>query len=338
LQFRRYKDAQIFIFDKGGSFLAATVGVSGGYYELGNTKRGLAFQPLAQVDVEAEKIWAAEWIQGLLANEQVTITPQVKQAVWEALTALANMPKEQRTLTGLYALMQNAELRQALSTYTLNGPFGHILDAEHETECDDVWQCYEMEELMTMPSIIAPILSYLFHRLEKRFTGAPTLLVLDEAWLFLDHPVFAGKIRNWLKSLRKHNVSVVFATQSVEDALASNIASALLESCPARILLPNDRVLEPKIRESYEKLGLNERQMQILATAVPKRQYYYVSRLGNRLFDLELGPVALAFCAAASQEDKSLIKKMLTDHGRERFLEYYLQDRGLKWAWDAIAE
>ena len=217
-------------------------------------------------------------------------------------------------------------------TYTLNGPFGHLLDADNEQECDDVWQCYEMEGLMSTPSVVAPVLSYLFHRLEKRFTGNPTLLVLDEAWIYLDHPVFSAKIRDWLKTLRKFNVSVVFATQSIEDALSTNISSVLFESCPSRILLPNDRILEPNVRSSYEKLGLNERQLQILSMATPKQQYYYQSRLGNRLFHIELGPIALAFCAASCAEDKFLVRELLNKYGREKFLAEYLKTQGLEWA------
>lgn len=331
LQFRRYENAQVFVFDKGGSFLATTAGVGGGYYELGNVEGGLAFQPLAAIDQESERIWAAEWIHGLLMNEKIIVNPDVKHTIWEALISLAHMPKHQRTITGLCALVQNNVLRQALLTYTLSGPFGHLLDADYEQECDEIWQCYETEELMSTPSVIAPVLSYLFHRLEKRFTGAPTLLILDEAWLYLDHPIFSAKIREWLKTLRKFNVSVVFATQSIEDALRTNIASVLLESCPSRILLPNDRILEPNIRSSYEKLGLNERQLQILSTATPKQQYYYQSRLGNRLFDVELGPLALAFCGASRSEDKFLVKEILHKYGREKFLVEYLQTKNLKW-------
>lgn len=332
LQFRRYKNAQVFIFDKGGSFLAPTAGVGGGYYELGVNNNGLAFQPLANIDIENEKIWAAEWLIGLLINEKIVVTPDIKQMLWDALNGLAYMPREQRTLTGLCAMVQNNMIRQALSTYTISGPFGHLLDADFEQQCDEIWQCYEMEELMNIPSVIAPILSYLFHRLEKKFMGVPTLLILDEAWLFLDHPVFADKIRDWLKTLRKYNVSVVFATQSVEDALRSNIAPALLEACASRILLPNDRILEPSIKTSYEKLGLNSRQLQILAAAIPKRQYYYQSRLGNRLFNLELGPIALAFCAASRPEDKSLIRELLKQFPHNIFLQHYLKNKQLDWA------
>jgi type IV secretory pathway VirB4 component len=98
-------------------------------------------------------------------------------------------------------------------------------------------QGFEMQELMHTKSAVLPVLTYLFHRLDERFDGAPTLLILDEAWAFLDDPTFAGRIREWLKTLRKKNVSVVFATQSLSDIQGSGIAPALIESCPSRIFL-----------------------------------------------------------------------------------------------------
>ena len=160
-----------------------------------------------------------------------------------------------------------------------------------------------MEELMHSKGLIAPVLTYLFHRLEARFTGAPTFLVLDEAWVFLDDPMFASRIREWLKVLRKKNVSVIFATQSLADIANSPIAPAIIESCLSRIFLPNSRAMEPQQKEAYERFGLNNRQIQIIASATPKREYYFQSHGGNRLFDLQLGPVALAFCGAGSEQD-----------------------------------
>src|SRR3546814_18673851 len=94
---------------------------------------------------------------------------------------------------------------------------------------------------MGQGGVVAPVLSYLFHRLEARFTGRPTLLILDEAWVFLDHPLFAARIREWLKVLRKRNVAVVFATQSLADIADSSIAPAIIESCPQRLLPPTDK-------------------------------------------------------------------------------------------------
>ena len=340
MQFLRYKDAQVFVFDKGGSFYVPTVMAGGHYYEVGSHEEsGLMFQPLAHIDDQAERVWAADWVQGLLLNENISMTPEIKDAIWQALTGLASAPQVQRTLTGLNALIQNADIRRALDTYTLGGPFGDILDADHEVFYQKRWQCFEMEALMNMPQVIAPVLGYLFHVLEKRFDGRPTLLVLDEAWLFLDHPLFAGKIKAWLKTLRKKNVSVIFATQSVDDTLSSSIAASLIESCPSRIYLPNDRAEEPHICQAYAALGLNDRQIHILANALPKRQYYFESHIGNALFELNLSPLALSICAAATPEQRKQVRNMVLQ--ASEYLVYvstYLQQTHQQWAWDIIKE
>ncbi|MOA22873.1 Type IV secretion system protein virB4 [compost metagenome] len=176
------------------------------------------------------------------------------------------------------------------------------------------------------------VLGYLFARFDERFDGAPTLLILDEAWLFLDDPVFAARIRQWLKTLRKKNVSVIFATQSLADIQNSSIAPAIVESCASRIFLPNPQATEPQIRVIYESFGLNRRQIDIVAQAVPKRDYYYQSRLGNRLFDLDLGPVALAFAGASSPQDQRDIDRVLRVAGLPGFAAAWLRHSSLDWA------
>ncbi len=183
---------------------------------------------------------------------------------------------------------------------------------------------------------MAAVLSYLFARFEERFDGAPTLLILDEAWLFLDDPLFAARIRQWLKTLRKKNVSVIFATQSLADIKDSSIAAAIIESCASRIFLPNPQAGEPQIRGIYQGFGLNDRQIEIIAQATPKRDYYYQSRLGNRLFDLDLGPVALAFAASASPAEQREIDRILQASSAAAFAPAWLRHRGLDWAADLL--
>ncbi len=248
LQFRRYAKSQVFVFDKGLSARAAVLALGGQHHRLGSgaEEGALAFQPLREIDQPDERGWAAEWVVALLAHENVTVTPEVKDAVWSALGSLASAPIEERTLTGLVSLLQSNALKAALTPYTLEGPFGRLLDAaESEFSFGDV-QCFETEELMRSAGAVAPVLTYLFHRLEDNFDGRPTLLILDEAWIYLDHPLFAARIREWLKVLRKKNVAVLFATQSLADIAGSPIAPAIIESCPQRIFLPNDRAIEPQ--------------------------------------------------------------------------------------------
>lgn len=331
LQFRRYPGSRVFAFDMGRSMRATVLGLGGEHYDLG-VDGAIAFQPLARIDEEGCRSWAAEWIEGRLLQEGVVVGPDEKAAIWSALGSLAGAPVEQRTLTGLSVLLQSNALRQALAPYVLGGAHGNLLDADLDYLSMANVQCFEMEELMHSKPAVLAVLGYLFARLEERFDGAPSLLILDESWLFLDDPLFAARIRQWLKTLRKKNVSVIFATQSLADIKDSTIAPAIIESCASRIFLPNPQATEPQIRTIYEGFGLNARQIEIVATAQPKRDYYYQSRAGNRLFDLDLGPVALAFASASTPQDQRAIDSVLRDAGVPGFAAAWLRHRGLDWA------
>jgi type IV secretion system protein VirB4 len=337
MQFRRYRDAQLYIFDKGYSARAAVLAMGGRHHALGDGAASLAFQPLRGIDREEERSWAADWVAGLVAHEGVAVTPDIKDAIWSALRSLATAPRAERTLTGLSLLLQSNALKAAIQPFTLEGPHGRLLDAAEEGLALGSIECFETEALMGQASVVEPVLSYLFHRLEARFDGRPTLLILDEAWIFLDNPVFAARIREWLKVLRKKNVAVIFATQSLADIAGSSIAPAIIESCPQRILLPNDRAVEPQSRAAYSSFGLNDAQIELVARAAPKRQYYLQSARGNRLFELGLGPVALAFCGASDPAVQARIDALLAEYGEADFAAHFLRDVGLDWAADLLA-
>jgi type IV secretory pathway VirB4 component len=232
-------------------------------------------------------------------------------------------------------LLQSQSLKRALQPYCLGGPFGRLLDAETERLGTSSVQVFETEGLIGTGAAPA-VLSYLFHRIEGQLDGRPTLLIIDEGWLALDDEGFAGQIREWLKTLRKKNASVIFATQSLSDIDGSAIAPAIIESCPTRLFLPNERAIEPQISAIYQRFGLNDRQIEILARATPKRDYYCQSRRGNRLFELGLEEFALAFTAASSKSDQAMIDRVLAEHGREGFAAGWLAARGLGWAADLV--
>ena len=342
LQFRRYPEAQVFAFDFGRSMRAAALAMEGDWHDLGGAISGesaefVSLQPLAGIDDISERGWAAEWVASILSREKVDVTPETKDHIWTALTSLASAPVDERTLTGLSVLLQSNVLKRALQPYCLGGPYDRLLDAENERLGTSSIQVFETDGLIG--TAVAPaVLSYLFHRIEGRFDGRPTLLIIDEGWLALDDADFAGKLREWLKTLRKKNASVVFATQSLADIDGSAIAPAIIESCPTRILLPNDRAIEPQIMAVYRRFGLNDRQIEILARAIPKRDYYCQSRRGNRLFELGLGEIALAFTAASSKADQALIDRVLAEHGQAGFVTGLLKARELVWACDLIPQ
>lgn len=342
LQFRRYPGAQVFAFDFGGSIRAAALAMGGDWHDLGGSltdgaASSVSLQPLARVHETHERAWAADWIAAILAREGVTITPEVKEHLWTALTSLASAPVPERTLTGLAVLLQSNDLKQALRPFCVGGAYGRLLDAEGEQLGEAAVQAFETEGLIGGGAAPA-VLAYLFHRIGDRLDGRPTLLIVDEGWLALDDDGFAAQLREWLKTLRKKNASVVFATQSLADIDGSAIAPAIIESCQTRLLLPNERAIEPQITAIYRRFGLNDRQIEILSRATPKRDYYCQSRRGNRLFELGLSEVALALCAASSKTDQAAIEAILAEHGRDGFLPAWLRARDVGWAADLIPD
>ena len=329
LQWFRYPDARVVVCATARSARAATLAAGGAWRAL-EPGGDLALQPLARIDEAAERTWAAEWLADTARLAGVEPTPRVREEIWGALSALAAGPVSQRTLTVFRALVQDRTVAAALEPLTLKGPHGALLDGADDQLEPTRFDTFELETLLATPSAVAPVLSALFHGLERSFDGRPTLLVLDEAWLFLDQTLFAAKIREWLKTLRKKRVAVVFATQSLDDVAASTIASSLVEACPTQVFLPNPRAMEPSSAELYRGFGLNRRQLELLAFATPKRAYYWRQPQGRRLFDLKLSGAALAFCGASSPEDQTLIDQTLQRVGPSGFARAFLHAKGLQ--------
>jgi type IV secretion system protein TrbE len=334
-QFFRYPRAQVYVFDKGYSAWPLVQASGGKHYDIMGEFGGPSFCPLEQIDDQNERLWAGEWLESLCVLQGLTLNPHHRRQITHALSLLVDSPS--RTLTDLlHGPLQEPSLREALDRYTLDGPLGSLLDSSEDSLREDIFQVFELEHLMqggaSAGRNIVPVLLYLFHRIEQNLDGRPTLIVLDEAWTFIDNPLFADKIRDWLKTLRKKNACVVFATQSVSDILDKPITAAILESSPTKILLPNPEARAVNVAETYKRIGLSERQIEILAMAVPKKHYYYMSPLGNRLFDLGLGPTALAFVGATGKEDLGRIRELREEFGSDWPAEWLWQRRAFEQA------
>ncbi|WP_428411889.1 conjugal transfer protein TrbE [Pararhizobium sp.] len=317
-QFRRYEHAQIFAFDKGHSLMPLTLAAGGNHYDIGGDRdtneRRLSFCPLWDLNTDSDRAWASEWIETLVTMQGITITPDHRNAISRQISLMA--AAQGRSLSDFVSGVQMREIKDALHHYTVDGPMGQLLDAEEDGLTLRAFQCFEIEQLMNLGErSLVPVLTYLFRRIEKRLDGSPSLIVLDEAWLMLGHPVFRAKIREWLKVLRKANCAVVLATQSISDAERSGIIDVLKESCPTKICLPNGAAREAGTREFYERIGFNERQIEIVANAIPKREYYVATPEGRRLFDMSLGPVALSFVGASGKDDLKRIRALNSEHG-----------------------
>src|SRR5262249_2771390 len=175
---------------------------------------------------------------------------------------------------------------------------------------------------------VIPVLLYLFHWIDRRCRqGLPTLLAIDEAWLMLLRSRFALTLEEWLRTKRRQNARVVLATQSLSDIERAPQRAILVESCQTKIFLPNAEARTAQSAAAYRALGLNERQIDTLAQLVPKKHYLYTSPYGRRLFDLQLGPVALAFTGVNDRVDVRRVRALITAHGEE-WPAYWLLERG----------
>ena len=328
-QFRRYKDACIFAFDKGMSMFPLVSAAGGTHYHIAGDDSQLAFCPLRYIDTDAEQAWAEDWITTLATLQKVDIKPEHRTAIHNAVTQIRNSPEQHRTLSNLYHYLQHQELKEAIQHYTNQGAMGKLLDAPSDSMTLENYTVFEIENLMNLgEENLIPVLLYIFHRIEKAFKGQPSMLILDEAWIMLGHPVFQQKIREWLKVLRKANCAVVLATQSLSDAQQSGILDVLSESCPTKIFLANEDAGKDTQKGLYHGLGLNSAQVKIIANAEPKREYYVTSSQGYRLIDLSLSPLALSFVGASGKKDIAIIKKLKTEHGAA-WPRIWLSERGI---------
>lgn len=336
-QWLKYKNARVFIFDKGASSKVPTYCNGGIFYNLGID--AITFQPLRRVGlleneeleeaktrINTEIEWCFSWILDIFIQENLILTPRQKDKVWEALELISNSDVSHRTLTTFATFLADPDLREALNPYLITGAMGKYFDANDENIQSSDWNVFEMNQILQNKKTLVPLLMYLFHIIELQLNGEPTLIVLDECWAFFDNPTFAEKIREWLKVLRKKNTSVIFATQELGDILNSPLFTAINDACKSKIFLANPNAKTEVYMETYKKFSLNSEEINLIATATEKKDYFIKTSNGYaRKFSLALGKNTLKIVASSKAEELQRadeIKKITTTP--DEFTKIYL--------------
>lgn len=327
LSWLRYKNARVYAFDKGFSMYPTCKGVGGSHYTIASKASSLSFAPLQFLDTPEDRAWAMEWIDNILALNGVDTTPKQRNEIGNAVMNMHHSGS--KTVSEFVMTIQDEQIREALKQFTIDGLMGHLLDAETDEFGNSFFMAFEIEQLMGLGERFAlPVLLYLFRRIEQSLDGRPTLIILDEAWIMLAHKVFREKISNWLDSMAKKNCTVFMATQHLSHAVNSGILDIIVESTANKIFLPNLYARDPEVSPIYARMGLNPRQIDIVATGQPKRDYYYVSEKGQRKYQLSLGPLALAFVGATDLESVNRIAALEEEHGTS-WVSEWIRERGL---------
>ena len=252
-------------------------------------------------------IWATQFVLNLLAAQHHELTPTRKARVSEVVAHLATMPGPHRTLSVLAGLL-GPELGAVIKPYTLDAPAAATVRSSTPSKTtfgsprgsmsrwDTSWRSARRS--------IVPALDYLFRRVEQSLRRQPDAHDPRRGLALPEAPHLCGRLQAWLKTLRKKNVYVIFATQDIADAADSPILPTILSACPTKIYLPNEEALTPKIAAAYASFGLTDTEITIIAQAQKKRDYYYRSVHGRRLFTLDLGPTALAFAGMSTPADQ----------------------------------
>ena len=306
--FMKYKDSRVYFFDKDASSRVLTYAVGGEFHDLGNDE--LSFQPLANIEIVEEKEWAYGWILEILEQENVKVSPTQKEKIWKALDNLSKTPIELRTISNFYTSVNDREIKEALIPYKIGGALGRYFDSDKDTLNFSRWQVFEMNQVINNKKGITPLLSYIFRRIENSLDGSPYIIILDECWMFFDSPIFAAKIREWLKVLRKKNSSVIFATQELGDILNSKLFTTVLDACQTKVFLPNPNAFADNYIPIYEKFGLNKTEIEIISKATKKKEYYYKSTKGSRLFELDLKEKTLSLIASSDLAKQNKAKEL----------------------------
>ncbi|QFI64341.1 VirB4 family type IV secretion/conjugal transfer ATPase [Qipengyuania flava] len=238
----------------------------GGRYDSIRSGEPTGFNPLALPDTPGNKAFLRDWLGVLLKAEG----PEEEQTIAGAVDAAYANDASLRRLRHFKELLsgsrrpQPGDLADRLGAWIGEGENAWIFDNEEDKlDLSARVLGFDMTALLENPKLRTPTMMYLFHRIEERLDGKPTMILIDEGWKALDDEIFAARIRDWLKTLRKRNALVGFATQSARDALESRISTALVEQTATMVFMPNSRA---RPEDYCDGFGLTEHELALIRT------------------------------------------------------------------------
>jgi type IV secretion system protein VirB4 len=271
-------NCRIFFFDKdrGAELFIRAIG---GKYTIIEPGTQCRFNPLQLPDTPENRTFISEWLRTLVTVNDESFTSADMDRITEAVTGNYKLAKKDRILRNIAPFLGiegPGTIAGRLKMWHSGGPYSGLFDNEQDIIDFSLGNAFgfEMGEVLKERASLAPVLLYLFHRINLSLDGTPTIIVLDEAWALIDNKIFASRIRDWLKTLRKLNGMVVFATQSVEDAANSSISETLIQQTATQIFLPN-----PKATDAYRTAFMvTDREFNLLKTTDPASRFFLVKQ------------------------------------------------------------
>jgi type IV secretion system protein VirB4 len=219
-----------------------------GRYDVLRPGRASGLNPLALSDTPENRRFLIDWVSTLASRQGASLSPSDEARIEDAVAANMAAPKGLRRLRFFVDLFRGEQRPVADDLYARlrpwwgTGEYSWLFDnADDLTDLSQRIVGFDMTQILDNPTARTPAMMYLFHRVEERLDGSPTIIVVDEGWKALDDAVFVQRIKDWEKTIRKRNGLVGFVTQSAEDALKSKISSAIVEQAATQIFMANPK-------------------------------------------------------------------------------------------------
>ena len=291
-----------------------------GVYTVIDPAESCGFNPLQLPDTGENRTFLMEWLKILVCTNGEAISAQDIKLLDQAIEGNFRLDMQDRRLRNIVPFLGMdgpGTLAGRIAMWHSGGAYAKIFDNPIDSidlACARVFG-FEMAELLKDSISLSPTLLYIFHRINLSLDGYPTMIVLDEAWALIDNPVFAPKIKDWLKVLRKLNTFVIFATQSVEDAAKSMISDTLIQQTATQIFLPN-----LKATNVYKSaFMLSEREFQLIKTTDPSSRYFLVKQgLNAVVARVNLsGMTDIINVLSGRVQTVGLLQELIKEHGED---------------------
>lgn len=319
----RYKNAKVIIFDNNHAALPLTYSIPNSvHYDLGYDN-GIAFQPLANLDLHEDFTFAVEWLSNLCLVNDFKIKPQHISIISETLAMIRdNALYKQRTMSYFsYHTRPKGESMEEFAEQfkpyisTSGGLQGKIFDATEDNLNLEDFTVFEMSHLTKMgDTTLIPAILYLLHTIERNLDGSPVSIYIHDGFTVFKHPVFRNMLDDWLRKIADRNVQIIIGVDQPSDVMKSDIADILMQTCKTKIFTANLNAKGTQ-KSGYEQMGLNDTQINLISNALVNQQYYFTNPLGSRLIEFNFGDVAKTFLSPPALEDIKVVRQLKLEHG-----------------------
>lgn len=339
-QFQKFFPCQSFIFDKDRSMALMSVLLGGQHIDMADPHgKGVKINPVGRMLQDGDDLALLRWIGVLLSSVDARLSGDDQEELGAKIQQLKSLPKHSWRLSTLYSLLSGSNKRLALKLAPYvdrsdtdgsfaKGAFSEFFDNEEDAFSLSHLVCMETGRLLQSEQIAAPFMDYAFYCIEKQLDGqTPTFIYVEEAWYMLANPIFEEKINDWLRTFRKKRAFVVFATQSPEELQKLQSWAAFVINVPTRIFLPSINNSVSAVAPIYQSLfAMNEAQLGLLSSAVPKRDYLLIKPGLTRLVEASMPGLVVAINEATGRKDMLAAAQQAASEGRSDWADDFISE------------